>query len=92
MVKEERRGKILYVLQKGDRLHIEHYIGKRSRTKEWFEKLGKNKEELRKWLGSENLDLVKAGNLKKSWKERDKEKKKIAGGKGAEQKQIGERE
>lgn len=44
---------------------LEHHLEECSTTKGWFEEIEKNKEEVRKWLGNENLDLDKADILKK---------------------------
>lgn len=53
--------------------NLEYYIGECSRTKGWFEDIGKNKKEIVKWLGDENLDKTKAHKLN-LWKERDMQK------------------
>lgn len=51
---------------------LEHYVEECNRTKSWFQKVGRNKEEKLKNIRNDKLDRNKGKCLVRLWKEKER--------------------
>jgi len=54
---------------------MEHFLGECVETREWFNRLGENREAIDKRIWSEDLDEEKGEALIKLWKRKERKKR-----------------